>query len=199
MARPDNAYSRLVAWLKLVLPLAALGLLASLFLVARTIDPSRAISTADRDVAGLARDLRIGAPDFAGVTGDGSALRVTARSARPDPADIDRITAEGIRAMLETPGGARYEMTARAAVLDGAGGQIRFNGDVELSTSSGYRLRMQDLSAALEETRLAARGPVRGEGPQGMLDAGGMVLRPTTGSDRGYVLVFNGGVKLVYE
>ena len=199
MWRHDNAYSRLVAWLKLLLPLAALGLLASLFLVARTIDPTRAISTADRDVERLARDLRVGAPDFAGVTRDGSALRVTARSARPDPAQRARMEAEAITGALETPGGARYEMTARSASLDGPGRRVVFRGEVVLTTSSGYVFRTSGLTAALDETRLTASGPVRGSGPPGTIAAGGLILRPTTVGDNGYVLVFNGGVKLLYE
>lgn len=198
MAGRDNAYSRLVGWLKLVLPLAALGLLASLFLVARTIDPMRAVAVADRDVEGLARDLQIGAPDFAGVTRDGSALRVTARSAQPDPGQADRMAAEEISATLETPGGDSYVMTARSAVIDASSGQVVFDGDVVLTTSSGYVFRAGALTAALRETRLETGGAVQGDGPTGTIEAGGLTLRPTTGGDKGYVLVFNKGVKLVY-
>lgn len=198
MAGRDNAYSRLVGWLKLLLPLAALGLLASLFLVARTIDPTRAVATADRDVEGLARELQVGQPDFAGVTRDGSALRVTARSARPEAGQADRLAAEEVSATLETPGGDRYALTARSATLDRPGGQVVFDGDVVLTTSSGHVLRTPVLTAALRDTRLETTGAVRGAGPFGTLEAGGMTLRPTTGGDKGYVLVFNGGVKLVY-
>ena len=32
MARADNAYSRLIRWLKIVLPLVALALMSSIFL-----------------------------------------------------------------------------------------------------------------------------------------------------------------------
>jgi lipopolysaccharide export system protein LptC len=199
MAWRDNAYSRLVVWLKVLLPLAALVLLSSLFLVARTIDPMRAVTEADRDVEGLARDLLVGAPDFAGVTRDGSALRVTARRARPDMSQAGRMTAEGVNGALETPGGARYEISADSAMLDSPGGQVAFSGDVVLTSSSGYMLRTEGLTASLDETRLAAPGPVTGEGPTGAIAAGGMTLRPTTESEGGYVLVFNNGVKLVYE
>lgn len=199
MARHDNAYSRLVAWLKLLLPLAALALLSSLFLLARTVDPTQAISSADRDVEGLARDLVVGAPDFAGVTRDGSALRVTARLARPDQARPGRMQAEGVRATLDTPGGARYAMTAGSAVLDSPADRVTFRGDVVLSASSGYVFRTGALWASLTETRLEAEGAVTGAGPPGAIEAGAMTLRPTTDGDRGYVLVFKGGVKLVYE
>lgn len=198
MVRRDNAYSRLVVWLKLLLPLAALGLLASLFLLARTIDPTRAVATADRDVEGLARALQIGAPDFAGVTHDGSALRVTARLARPQGGEGGRLAAEQINVTLDTPGGEHFAMTARTAVIDRSGGQAVFDGDVVLTSSSGYVLRTKSLTVALRETRLETSAAVRGAGPVGTIEAGGLTVRPANGGDKAYVLVFNGGVKLVY-
>jgi lipopolysaccharide export system protein LptC len=62
MAAAIDGYSRLVAWLKIILPLIALGILATLFLVSRTIDPSQTIPYADVDVQDLARNQRVGAP-----------------------------------------------------------------------------------------------------------------------------------------
>ncbi|MBC7158325.1 MAG: hypothetical protein H5U20_12585, partial [Rhodobacteraceae bacterium] len=117
MARRDNAYSRVIAWLKLLLPLAALALLSTLFLVARTIDPTRAIPTAEVDVADLARDPRVRAPDYTGVTADGGALRVVAETAWPDLDGQARMAARVVRGELVTPDGARYEMTALEGVI----------------------------------------------------------------------------------
>jgi lipopolysaccharide export system protein LptC len=39
MSRLTDSRTRVVTWLKLVLPLVALGLLSTLFLLARTTDP----------------------------------------------------------------------------------------------------------------------------------------------------------------
>ncbi len=50
MATYDNTYSRVVAWLKILLPLLALAILSTLFLVARTIDPAQNIPYADVDI-----------------------------------------------------------------------------------------------------------------------------------------------------
>nr|WP_232014486.1 hypothetical protein [Cereibacter sphaeroides] len=84
--RPDNLHSRLVSWLKVVLPLAALAILSTLFLVARTINPDDAIPYADVDVADRVREPRITAPTWAGITSDGAALSVEAAAARPGQA-----------------------------------------------------------------------------------------------------------------
>ncbi len=64
MATYDNTYSRVVAWLKVLLPVIALVLLSTMFLISRTIDPSRAIPFANVDVEGMVRDQRISAPAF---------------------------------------------------------------------------------------------------------------------------------------
>ncbi len=54
------------------MPLAALAILSTLFLVARTIDPSDAIKFTDLDVEDRLRDPRMTAPTYAGVTSDGA-------------------------------------------------------------------------------------------------------------------------------
>ena len=56
MAAAGIAYSRFVALAKVVLPLAALRLFATLFLIARQIDPDAAIPFAEVDVEQFARD-----------------------------------------------------------------------------------------------------------------------------------------------
>ena len=85
MTGHDNFHSALVGWLKIVLPLTALGLLSTLFLVSRTIDPSDAIPFATVDIEDRIRQPRLTLPTWAGVTDDGSAMTVTATEARPLP------------------------------------------------------------------------------------------------------------------
>lgn len=101
--RPDNLHSRLVSWLKVVLPLAALAILSTLFLVARTINPDDAIPYADVDVADRVREPRITAPTWAGITSDGAALSVEAAAARPGQSPGEEGRAAALRARIDTP------------------------------------------------------------------------------------------------
>jgi lipopolysaccharide export system protein LptC len=78
MAR-HNRYSRLVGGLKVVLPIAALALLSTLFLLSDPPDPDRALPYAEVDVAQLARELRLTQPRFAGVLPDGREITLVAR------------------------------------------------------------------------------------------------------------------------
>lgn len=197
MSAFDNAHSRLVASAKIALPLAALALLSTLFLFSGKIDPSDAIPYATVNVEELAREPRLTAPEFSGMTEDGAALSVTAATARPGSTEAGASAAD-MTARLETPGGLVTTLAATEGWMDPTAGLIRFSGRVTLATSTGYRMATGQLDAATDRSRLTAPGPVEGSAPFGTLAAGAMQLTP---DDTGvtHVLVFNGGVKLVYD
>lgn len=197
MAYTDNAYSRLVTWLKIGLPLLALALLSTLFLVARTIDPEQGLPFADIDVAGYAREQRVGNPTFAGVTQDGASVVVRAASAKADPDNADILNADTLSAKIGTPDGGEVSFSAPAAAIDGENQRIELAGGVHLNTSSGYTVTTDRLAATLDQTHLQTEGAVHADGPVGTLDAGQMTLQLDQ-STGGYVLVFNKGIKLVY-
>ena len=128
-ARPDNLHSRLVFWFKIILPLCALILLSTLFMVSRSVRPEDAVPYADVDVADLLRQPRLSAPDYAGVTSDGAALSLTAETAllgQPDEPDSGLIS--GLVGLLETPDGARTNFAAAQAHLDQSGGHVMLDG-----------------------------------------------------------------------
>lgn len=194
----DNAHSRLVAWAKIVLPLAALVLLSTLFMLSRKVDPTNAIPYAQVDVEELAREPRVTAPEFAGMTEDGAALTVTAKTARPDPDGGAGASASSLSARLETTGGLSADLTAAEGRIDPASGQVSFFGGVEVSTSTGYRMQSARIEARTDRSELTAPGAVHATAPMGELEAGRMTLR-STDAGATHELVFNGGVKLVYH
>ncbi|ATI43148.1 hypothetical protein CBW24_14800 [Pacificitalea manganoxidans] len=202
MRRRDNPYSRFVAWAKIVLPLAALALLSTVFLLARNIDPTQAIPFAEIDVEELAREQRISAPNYAGVTEDGAAISVTASTARPDPDSPERVDATDLEAELITATGARYQLSSQRGEIDSGADMAYLQGGVVVTTSSGYRITSDAMSTSLSRTLLESEGPVQADGPAGRLDAGSMSLAPlpdAEGDDSAnHLLVFNKGVKLVY-
>jgi lipopolysaccharide export system protein LptC len=193
-----DGYSRLVAWLKILLPVAALAILSTLFLLSRSIDPMNAIPFSQVDIDSLLRDPRITAPNYAGVTEDGTALSLTAETARPDSADPSRASALGLQATIETPDGVVTRITADQGAVDGGAGQVSLSGTVRFSNDLGYQVETEGIRFALDRTALETTGGIRATGPFGSLTAGGMVLRPS-GQEGSYVLVFNGGVKLLYD
>lgn len=193
----DNRHSRLVALAKVMLPLAALALLSTLFLVSEKVDPSMASLYADVDVDELAREPRIGSPQYAGMTEDGAAMMVHAKAAVPDPGNTGA-SAQDVVAKIETQTGLVADITARTGRIDPSEGMVRLNGGVAMQTSTGYRMHTEDMQLATDRSQVVAPGPVHAESPFGVIDAGAMELsRPS--ADAPYDLVFKGGVKLVYQ
>lgn len=193
-----DRHTRVVAWLKVMLPLLALAILSTLFLVADRIDPDDALPGAEVDIETLAREPRMTAPSFAGTTLDGAALTLSAAEARP-PSDGAPAQASGLRLDLATPDGGRTEAWAAAAQLDQAAGQVVLSGGVSIRTSTGYTLQTDTLTARLDRSGLASGGAVRATGPAGELSAGGMTLGQDNRTPGAYVLVFNQGVRLIYR
>jgi len=196
MAAFDNIHSRLVFWLKILLPLAALAILSTLFLISRRIDTDGVLPYAHVDVKELARDQRLTQPEYSGVTKDGTAFSLRAGIARP-LADAGG-AAQDVTATFETKDGLVLGLGADSAQVDTGAGLVSLDGNVMLSTSTGYNMSAIALTASLDATQMKSDGAVTATAPFGNLDAGGMVIsRDATGKD-GYVLVFNRGVKLLY-
>ncbi|AZL59223.1 LPS export ABC transporter periplasmic protein LptC [Tabrizicola piscis] len=192
-----DRHTRVVGWLKVTLPLMALAILATLFLLADRIDPEAALPYAEVDVEDLAREPRMTAPTYAGTTSDGGALTLSADEARPS-AEGAPARAQTLRLQLDTPDGAATNLTAAEAVLDNVAREIVLSGGVVITTSTGYRVETAEMTAKLDRSGLQSQTPVTATGPAGDLSAGGMTLGQDNRTPGGYLLVFNGGVRLVY-
>lgn len=191
-------HSMLVTWAKVALPLAALALLSTLFLLSGKIDPTTASIYAKVDVKALAREPRLNAPEYSGMTEDGAALTVRATVATPDPNGGTGASAQDVLAKLETATGLVAELSAKAGRFDPSGTGIALSEGVAMQTSTGYRLQTAQIIMATDRSQITAPEAVQGAAPFGTIAAGAMELsRPAP--DAPYDLVFNGGVKLIYQ
>lgn len=195
----DNNYSRFVAFTKVILPIIALGILSTLFLFSRDIDPGQSIPFAKVDVEELAREQRVGAPNYAGVTDDGSAISIMAKSARPSADNPKIISATEMTATIQDAAGGRIDMTSKHGQIDTEQQIVRLGGGVLIETSTGYAISTSGITAALDKTSMASDGRITATGPLGSIKAGQMVLKVQNKPDDAHLLVFKGGVKLVYD
>lgn len=194
----DNLHSTLVAWFKVILPLAALAILSTLFLVSRTINPDDAIPFADVDVADRLRQPRMTLPTWAGVTDDGAAVTISADEARPGTGADATPSAAQIVANIDMVDGSTAELTATEGRIDQQLQVLHMWSGVNLVTSSGYRIQTEAMDTALDRTRMESAGAVTATGPLGRLDAGRMTL-VRNAEDGDHLLHFAGGVKLIYD
>ena len=200
MALFDNAYSRAVAWLKILLPLLALAILSTLFLLSRTIEPSQELPYADVDAREFAREQRIGAPNYSGVAANGAAITVVADSARPQLDKPEIINANQLDARITQTDGTILDVDAQAGTFNSDSKDAVLTGGVIVASSNGYTMTTDQMRARFDGSAMDADSAVVVDGPDMRIEAGSMRVRlnPTNDGDRGYVVVFNGGVKLVY-
>ena len=199
-AAGDNLHSRAVFWLKILLPLAALAALSTLFLVPRNVRPEDAIPYARVDITKRANDPRLTGAAYAGMTADGATLTVNAAEVRPGISGTANAgLATGILGHLATPDGARTDMTAGQAQLDQAAQLVTLSGGVVVTNSLGYRVETPGLRVRLDQTALDSDGPVKVSGPLGQIEAASMHLGLSDPAKHLYLLVFNGNVRLLYQ
>lgn len=190
-----NTYSVIVSWAKIILPMVALGLLSTVFLFSRQIDPEGAIPFADVDLEARLREQRLSKPNYATTTEDGSALTIVAESAAPI-LEGGGGTAENIVARLKRTDGITIDMTSDSGMIQGSK-SLTLTGNVAIDTSDGYSLRSDKMISAMNRTDITSPGPITGTGPFGDLQAGRMHLTVPENQD-GILAVFEGGVRLIY-
>lgn len=196
MIRGDDLYSQVVAWMKIILPLAALGLLSTLFLISRTVDPTQQ-PTVQVDLEQRAHEQGASKPSFAGVTSGGDEVTFKAARARPDLKDPDRLIADDVSAELRLLEGTVIEITAQHADMHQKKFTAALSGSVLLTTTNGYTIETDRLTARFDQLYAESPGPVTGTGPPGNITAGRMVLTGDEGTGDAEML-FTKGVKLIY-
>jgi len=195
----DNAWSRWVVLLKITLPLIALCLLASIFLLSRRIDPTATLPFSEVDVAGRAREPRMTTPTFSGVASDGSRVTVNASDMRPNLARPGSGTATDLRARMVSLTGETTDVIADHGWIDTEGGTYELTGAVRADLSSGYSIAAPKMNGSLDASALDATGPVEASAPNGRITADAMQIRSDPAHPGTYLVVFNGNVRLIYQ
>lgn len=193
----DNSHSRMVAWLKVALPLLALALLSTLFLFSRGVDPEDAIPYADVDVQDRMAEPRMVGVGFSGKTANGAAITLTAGEARPGL--DDQITAKDISASVQFPKGGSIILTAVQADLRGQTESARLSGGVTVTDETGYKIKTSGLALSTTGTLAQSDGPIHAIGPLGELKADSMIISTDNASPDDFLMVFKGRVTVLYH
>lgn len=197
MAETDG-YSRLVLFAKITLPLVALAILSTLFLLSRDVDPEAAIPYAELDVEQIAREQRLTNARYASVTQDGAAIVVSAADARPDPNSEGQIIGRTIAAKIELAEGDRIDLTSSGGLIDLTERTAGLNQDVVLISTAGYEVRAENMTASLDRVDVFTDRQVQIQAPFGTIVAGNMRLTKGESADDGYRLVFQEKVRMLY-
>jgi len=200
MASSPGLYSRLVAILKVLLPLVALGMLAALFLIQAEDQPGRSVVFSEGDIAALGEGLRVVNPSFSGTTRSDDRYRFDALLVVPDAVPPTRASITAIEGSIDFAGGQRVDLAAAEGEIDLTGDTLELAGDVRIDTSDGYRLRTERVAVDLDGGAIDAREPVTAHGPMGQIASGWMrISPPEAGAGDARRFLFGNGVRLVYD
>jgi len=192
-----DRYSRMVAFLKVLLPLAALGLLSTLFLISRSVNTEATIPFAEHEIEERMRGQQITAPFFSGTTAQGDEITVTASIARPGGPASPAVAADLV-AVIRMADGGRLTLSSDSGAVQIDKDIASFSGNVEITSAAGLLVTTDLLNATLSGISADSPGPVQAKGPIGTLNAGTMQLQTKTEGGALHML-FNNGVKLVYD
>lgn len=195
MAR-DNLYSKAVVWVKITLPLVAIGLLSSLFLLSGAPDPDAALPYAEVDIDQITREQRVSEPRFAGILGDGQEIVLTADAVSADAGQTDRIQAQSVEGRVDLNLTEFLTLQADFGEIDMTAQMATFSEDVVLQSSMGYRFESETLVMALDVINMRSPTPIHVTGPGLDVTADTMEF---AGPDGATILRFNGSVRVLYE
>ena len=187
----------MIALLKVLLPLMALALLSTLFLLSRSTDPMASIPFAEAEVNERIRDQQITGPFFSGSTEQGDQISFSA--GKIGVADGNgRITANDVSAQIDLSSGARLVFFADLGEVDIANDTSVLSGKVLITTSTGYIINSERLVSAMTSLNMESPDKIIAEGPLGTFSAGSMRLTLSE-KTKFTQMVFTNAVKLIYD
>ncbi|SHE95287.1 lipopolysaccharide export system protein LptC [Ruegeria intermedia] len=192
-----DRYSRMVQFLKVLLPLAAILLLSMVFLLSRSIETQVAVPFSQQDIDDRLNNQLVTQPNYRGVTRNGEDIQVEAVRASRGTAD-EAPTAAEFKGRLGLNGGRVITLDSNTGLIRPDKGMATFSDDVVVTTTDGFRVTTDLLNTSLDEIRGDTPGQVAGTGPIGNFTAGRMTFGAEN-SDGPVHIVFTDGVKLIYE
>lgn len=193
-----DRHSRLISWLKVGLPLAALALLSTLFLLSRSANQAARIPFADVDVQARLRDQQVTGPFFSGTTPHGDEITFQAERLTTPAGRVGVNQAVDVRLRVNMVEGTRLALLAKEAAFDLAKDQIVLSGDVIINTSSGYDITSKRITGRVSRVDIISPGKITARTPGGHLTAGAMRIHSSPDGAAAQLL-FSKGVKLLYR
>lgn len=192
-----DGHSRMVQFLKVVLPLVAIGMLSTVFLLSRSIETNVSVPFTQQDIDKRLADQVVTQPDYRGTTRKGEDVQIEATRATQGT-EGEAPTAAEFRGRLGLLSGGVITLDSNSGLIRPDKNTATFVGDVVITTTDGIVVTTDLLNTALDEIRGDTPGQVDGTGIIGDFTAGRMTFG-TEKKDGPVHIIFTDGVKLVYE
>lgn len=199
MATGPGLYSRVVAVLKVGLPLVAVAMLAALFLISNDGGDGGDLVFSPADLAALGSGMRVTEPVFSGVTDAMDRFRFTAAEVVPDAAPPTRAAITTLAGRIDFADGQGVDLSAATGDLDLETQRMTLEGGVQVVSGDGFAFAADRVDLDLKMGGLAAQGGVAGDGPMGRIDAGRLTVSEPEGVEGARTFLFEDDVRLIYD
>ena len=192
----DDGYSAFVAWLKTLLPIAALGMLSTIFLFSGKIDVTKSLPYAELNVAEIVREQRITKPYFTTISENGTEVALSAAYASVDPNITDIYNVSEPSIVLKSKTGRRTQITAGFGKMNSTSQQAIVSQEVSVTGTPRFWIKTNNLDVNFEQATVSSNGFFEGITPIGAIKAGKMFMQMAADNRQ---IVFTNGVQLIYQ
>ena len=192
----DDGYSALVAWLKTLLPIVALGLLSTIFLFSGKVDVTQSLPYAEHNIAEIIREQRITQPYFTGIASNGTEIALSAAYASPQVESAHILEITDLSVVLRSTSDRMVQVTAGRGALDSARQTAQISTDVHIAALPDFWVITEALDMNFNQGFISAKGGFQGVTALGAITAREMHLQMTADDQQ---IVFLNDVRLVYS
>jgi lipopolysaccharide export system protein LptC len=198
MAGP-GLHSRVVAILKVALPLIAVAMLAGLFLGSEDTRPRGELVFSPADLAALGQGMSVTNPVLSGSTSRQDRFRFAAKTVTPDAAPPTRASIEALTGRIDFADGRGVDLRADRGEIEIDDERLTLEGGVRADTSDGYVFGAERVVVDLDGGGLEAFGGVTGDGPIGKIAAERLTVGPPEGEGAARRFFFEDRVRVLYD
>lgn len=188
-----DTYTRVVSTLKIVLPMIALGLLGTVFLITADDGFDTGFSFTQADFDALEEGNGLTNPRINAKTSRGDTFTLTAERISPQSGDVKVLIASNLSANLMSEQGRGAEVVAEVALLDLTKNVLVLSLGGNLVTSDGYDASVESLAVNID-TGTISGDRIEAAGPLGDISADN--FRITIDDDENQVLWFEKNVRV---
>lgn len=177
-------YSQFVRMMRIVLPLAAVGLIAIVVIYSIVNKPKIHFATTFKSQEETAGYVAMTAPRFTGLDVEGRYYVITADEAVRPAGQVDRIELSSVHAEVKENGEARLTLNADKGTVDADAGHLTFGPAVWVDLQDGFILETNHAFADMNSGAITGDTPISGKSPFGTFSADGFKVMRASQSVR---------------
>lgn len=190
----SRRYSLFIRRMRLLLPLLAIVILAALIVWPQDSENIIATPEENKEQYQSVRKNELLNPRFESMDKKNQPFTVTANRAIQSDADQDLLTLKSPSGDMLLNSNHRIAIEAENGLYHQRDNTLLLKGSVRLSHDEGYEMTMPELFVHMGENTAKSLYPVRGNGPQGTLEAQGLMANRNENR-----IVFTGPARLVLK